>query len=112
MNPATATQRRVEALELRIRLERVAVTAFDHVCQPGTPGRNSVIGKRLAFVLGCVPEARRIEAVGLVRLGRHVYAKTSDVLHGRASAVNLPQVVVDEWRAVVERLEALVAARG
>ncbi|MGO1053591.1 hypothetical protein [Crossiella sp. CA198] len=73
---------------------------------------NTSIGKRLNFVLGCVPESRWTEAIGLIRLGRHVYAKTSDVLHGRASAVNLPQKVLDEWRTVVERLERLISEHG
>lgn len=66
------------------------------------------IPERLAFVLGMVPEDRKGEAIGLIRLARHVYSKSSDVLHGRSSMLNIPEAVSREWRLVVERLEEIV----
>jgi hypothetical protein len=56
-----------------------------------------------------VPEDRMSEAIGLIRLARHVYSKSSDVLHGRSSMLNVPEAVSREWRLVVEQLEAIVA---
>ena len=99
---------RIEVLEIRLRLERVALEAHRVVCQLPTATVTTRIPERLAFVLGMVPEDRKEEAIGLIRLARHVYSKSSDVLHGRSSMLNIPEAVSREWRLVVERLEEIV----
>jgi hypothetical protein len=102
------TRRRVEVLELRIRLERLAAACFDEACNPSDRGVQAKIDKRLGFLLHHVSEDQFSRAYGLIRLGRHVYARSSDVMHGRTSMVNVPQVVVDEWRQIVGGLEGLL----
>lgn len=99
---------RIEVLELRLRLERVALEAHRVVCQLPSVTVTTRIPERLVFVLGMVPEDRKEEAIGLIRLARHVYSKSSDVLHGRSSMLNIPEAVSREWRLVVERLEEIV----
>ncbi len=108
MNPADVTYRRMQVLELRIRLELVAATAYDQVCKSPVAGAQDNIRKRLLFLMSYVPHDRYSETYGLVNLGRHVYARTSDVLHGRTNMINIPQVVIDEWRKIVEDLEAFL----
>jgi hypothetical protein len=102
------TLRRVQVLDIRIRLERLAVAGFDRACSPAAETRQSLIDQRLAFLIHSVPDHEIARVQGLIRLGRHVYAKSSDVMHGRTAMVNLPQVVIDEWRTIIEGLEALV----
>ena len=41
----------------------------------------------------------------LVRRAQDVFRWSSDALHGRVSMLNLPQVVIEEWRDVVEDVE-------
>lgn len=108
MSVGLSVASRIEVLELRLRIERVALEAHRVVCQlPSTTVTNR-IPERLAFVLGMVPEDRKGEAIGLIRLARHVYSKSSDVLHGRSSMLNIPEAVSREWRLVVEQLEDIV----
>lgn len=95
-------------LELRLRIERVALESHRAVCQLPSVAQAQRIPERLAFMLGMVPEERKWEAVGLIRLARHVYSKSSDVLHGRSSMLNIPEAVSREWRLVVEQLEDIV----
>lgn len=99
----------VSVMDLRIRLERVAAVAFDRTCMPVRPGEQGDVSGRLLFVLSELPDGRWQETYRLVHLGIHVYGRTSDVLHGRVAAANLPPVVVEEWRDLVERLEAIAA---
>lgn len=99
----------VSVMDLRIRLERVAAAAFDRTCLPSRPGEQGNVRRRLLFLLDGQPDERWLETYRLVHLGIHVYRRTSDVLHGRVAAANLPSLVVDEWRDVVERLEAVAA---
>ena len=66
------------------------------------------ITERLAFILGIIPEGRIEEALGTIRLARHVYSKSSDVLHGRSSMMSVPNVVITEWRQVVDRLDEIL----
>ena len=102
------TRRRVQALDLRVRIEAVAHDAYFWAC-PGAPGRERKVKTvaRLAFVYQVAGPARIAEAMGVIRLARHVYGRTSDVLHGRVSHLNLPEAVIGEWRAAVEQLELL-----
>ncbi|MFE7728836.1 hypothetical protein ACN6LC_004611 [Streptomyces violaceoruber] len=104
---ASATTR-IEVMELRLRIERVALEAHKVVCQQTSTSVTNRIPERLAFVLGMVSDDRMNEAIGLIRLARHVYSKSSDVLHGRSSMLNVPEAVSREWRLVVEQLEAIV----
>lgn len=107
MSQSTASAARIAALDLRIRLERLAAAAFDHACKPAKPGKQSRAKDRLLCLLHDVPDAQLGSTHRLIHLGCHVFERTSDVLHGRLGMINLPPVVVDEWRNVVERLEAL-----
>lgn len=106
--PAT-TLRRVQVLDLRRRLERLAASVFDAACQPAETGAQNRIHARLTFIYTIkdtsLGSSQRYQ---LVRLGRHVYAKSSDVMHGRTSMINLPQVIIDEWRSIIEQLESFV----
>jgi len=68
----------------------------------------SHIRQRLSFVVVAygeiVPET---ELLGMVRLARCIYRRTSDLLHGRSSMVNLSPVLLEEWNELVVRLEDL-----
>lgn len=107
----TYTAKRLAVLDLRNRLERLAVKQFEEACAQGPLGFDNRIRDRLAFVLvTCRGKATPDELHRLVRLARYVYARSSDVLHGRSSMVNVPDVVLAEWQAAVERLETMVAS--
>ncbi|MDX2601660.1 hypothetical protein PV379_11110 [Streptomyces caniscabiei] len=108
MNIGFSSMSRIEVMELRLRIERVALEAYRIVCHDSSIAYTNRVPERLAFVLGMVSEDRMGEAIGLIRLGRHVYSKSSDVLHGRSSMLNVPDAVSREWRLVVERLEEIV----
>lgn len=108
---STATSRRIRVLDLRIRLERVGAKAFDDVCQPAQTGRQSATAKRLIFLVGLVDAARQPDIHRLAKLGGHVYRRTSDVLHGRLNALDLTDVMIDEWRTVVDDLELVMIGR-
>ncbi|MGO4785238.1 hypothetical protein [Cryobacterium sp. W22_MBD10_FK3] len=105
---SVSTVSRVRVLDIRQRLESVAVNAFDDACRPGKAGKQNQISNRLAFILVTRQETTPLEELyGLLGLARHAYAKTSDVLHGRGGMVNVPPVMIDEWEATVRRLEAI-----
>lgn len=103
--------RRQWVIDLRIRLERVAVGAFTAVCAPKNAPRASRIEARLMFLVGLVEAARQPEIHRLAHLGGHVYRRTSDVLHGRTNALDLSDVVVEEWRAAVADMETILHRR-
>lgn len=103
-----ATSRRLEVLDLRIRLEQAAVEAYARVCNPHQRPRASGVRVLLLFLVGLVDAADQPRVHRLARLGDHVYRRTSDVLHGRLNASDLTDVVVEEWRAIVTDLEAVL----
>ena len=105
---ADAVERRYRVLELRIQLERAAVAAHRAVCRSAPAAQKDIRGK-LLFLVGLVEPARRAEVHRLARLAGHVYARTSDVLHARASAPDVPDAVVDEWSTVVGDVVAVVS---
>lgn len=100
---------RLAVVDLRLRLERVAnraVTASFPV-QAVFVGQTH-IRERLAFIpVAYEAEAPLAELLGMVRLARHIYRRTSDVLHGRSNMVNLSAVLLLEWEGFVSRVEAL-----
>lgn len=100
---------RLVVINLRLRVEQVATRAVLDAfpSQPVNVDQTN-IRNRLAFVLVAY-EARAApsELLGLLRLARHIYRRTSDVLHGRSSMVNLPAVLLSEWEAIVVRLETI-----
>jgi len=112
MSQSTTSVLRIEVLDLRIRLERLAAAAFDRSCRPAERGRQSCAKHRLLCLLDGVPEERLETTHRLIHLGAHVIERSSDVLHGRLGMINLPPVVVAEWRTVVEGLEALGRRRS
>ena len=105
---ADAVERRYRVFELRVQLERAAVAAHRAVCPSASAVQKDICGK-LLFLVGLVEPARRAEVHRLARLAGHVYARTSDVLHARASAPDVPNVVVNEWSSVVEDVVAVVS---
>jgi hypothetical protein len=109
MTLSQATEVRIRVLELRIRIERLAAAAFDSVCKPLEGGRQNRASARLLFLLGACPIEEWQATYRATRLGAYVYRRTSDVLHGRVEGLNIPQVVLDEWRVVVDDLEELAA---
>jgi len=75
------------------------------VCKPKVKQRQTDVRTRLLYLV----DAGRSDAAAthrLVHLGAHVYRRTSDVLHGRVSSLDLPDVLIDEWHEVVVGLEA------
>jgi hypothetical protein len=108
LSPASA--RRLEVMRLRIRLEQAAASAFDAACDAPQDRmyRQFRTGERLLFVLAAVDAEAQIEAHRTVRLARHVYRRTSDVLHGRLEGLSVPAAVLAEWSAVVDRVEQLL----
>ena len=106
-----STERRLAVLDLRVRLERLAMDAFVEVCRPGTVGLHTRIKSRLLFLVGLVEVTEQARVHRLARLGGHVYSQTSDVLHGRLSSLNVGDVLIDEWRAVVSDLEQVMTER-
>ena len=100
---------RLTVMKLRLRLEHIVVRAVtDSFTDQSVDVGQTDIGKRMPFLL-IAYEARATpsELLGLVRLARHIYRRTSDVLHGRSSMVNLPAVLLSEWEIIVTRLEAI-----
>lgn len=102
-----ATHRRVQALDLRIRLELLAARSFDLTCQPIVLGRQSRMAARLPYAIARVPSSELPEAYRVARLALYVYRRTSDVLHGRLSSLDLPDTVIAEWAEIVQRLETI-----
>lgn len=100
---------RLAVINLRLRVEQIATQAVSDAfpSQPVIVAQTN-IGPRLAFVLVAYEtRAAPSELLGLIRLARHIYKRTSDVLHGRSSMVNLPAVLLKEWEAIVLRLETI-----
>lgn len=103
------SETRLTVIDLRLRLEQIAVRAVtdSFQSQPVNVDQTN-ISNRMAFVLVAYQaRATPSELFGLVRLARHIYRRTSDVLHGRSSMVNLPAVLLFEWETVVTRLETI-----
>ena len=100
-------------MDLRQRLEIVAVKAANE----SFPGAGVSLGQtRIRQLLGFIPvayvgSAPPSELLGMVRTARHIYKRSSDVLHGRSSMVNLSTILVAEWSEFVEELERLVGVR-
>lgn len=105
---ADATSRRLEVLDLRIRLEHTAVEAYTRVCTPDRRPRASGVRVLLLFLVGLVDPAEQPRVHRLAGLGDHVYRRTSDVLHGRLNALDLTDVVVEEWQTTVTELEVVL----
>lgn len=103
------SETRLTVIDLRLRLEQIAVRAVtdSFQSQPVNVDQTN-ISNRMAFVLVAYQaRATSSELFGLLRLARHIYRRTSDVLHGRSSMVNLPAVLLFEWETVVTRLETI-----
>lgn len=100
---------RLAVVDLRYRIELVAVKAIvASFPQDVVSTSQTQIRAKLAFIL--VAYAEKLpepELMGMLRMARHIYKRTSDVLHGRSSMVNLSPVLLEEWEVVVTRLEGL-----
>ncbi|MBQ0827821.1 hypothetical protein [Streptomyces tagetis] len=109
MDVADLSLRRIKVLELRLRIERVSFDAYKLVSKPDRPPTaSSEADAQLAFVLGLVGQDRYGEVLGVIRLSRHIYKKSSDILHGRSGLLNASSVVLEEWELVVSRLEGFL----
>lgn len=98
---------RLAVMDLRLRLERIATQAvvgsFPDASMEVAPAS---VGDRLALILVAYESKATLpELLGMVRLARHIFSRTSDVLHGRFNMVNLPPVLLIEWETLIERLE-------
>ena len=102
-----AASRRLEVLDLRVRLEHAAVEAYVRVCNPHQRPQASGVRILLLFLVGLADSDEQAQTHRLARLGDHVYRRTSDVLHGRLNALDLTDVVIEEWRTIVADLEAI-----
>lgn len=109
MTQPDGTHRRVQILDLRIRLETMVADAVIKACRSEGPRDKfqNRLKRRLPFLLCSIPPEEHEEGHALIQLARHIYAKSSDVLHGRSEALDVPEVLILEWRQVVERLEEL-----
>jgi len=96
-------------LDLRIRLETMVADAVIEACRAeGSRDQyQNRLKRRLPFLLCSIPPEGHDEGHALIVLARHIYAKSSDVLHGRSEALDVPEVLILEWRQVIERLEVL-----
>ncbi|MGC5345107.1 hypothetical protein [Streptomyces sp. DT171] len=109
MDVTDLSLRRIKVLELRLRIERVSSDAYRLVCKPDRPPTiSNGADAQLAFVLGLVEQGRYGEVLGVIRLSRHIYKKSSDILHGRSGLLNASSVVLDEWEFFVSRLEGFL----
>lgn len=101
----------LSVMKLRLRIEKVAIRSVEDSFPSGIePVSQRRIRDRLAFIaVAYSKEAPLDELLGLVRLIRHVYSRTSDVLHGRSNMVNLPSALLLEWEELVSRVEELQA---
>ncbi|GHG24846.1 hypothetical protein [Streptomyces zaomyceticus] len=109
MDVADLSLRRIKVLELRLRIERVSFGAYKLVSKPDRPPTvSNGADAQLAFVLGLVGQDRYGEVLGVIRLSRHIYKKSSDILHGRSGLLNASSVVLDEWELVVSQLEGFL----
>lgn len=100
---------RLSVVDLRLRIEKLAIRAvFDSFPGAGVLVPQARISERLGFVaVAYGTSATRVELLGKVRLARHIYRRTSDVLHGRSNMVNLSVVLLAEWDACISDLESL-----
>lgn len=108
-----AVWQRLEVMALRIKLEQLSARQYDQACDvPSSQrGQQRAIAIRLLFLLN----GRGLEALSsyqLITLGRSVYAGSSNVLHARATGLQIPAAIVAEWKATVERLVLLEASGG
>lgn len=101
--------KRLAVVNLRHRIEMIAVGAVrDSFTSQQVSVEQAQIGRLLAFIpVAYGQKASMVELIGMVRIARHIYKRSSDVLHGRSSMVNLSAVLVDEWSVFVETLEDL-----
>lgn len=100
---------RLAVVELRQRIENIAVDAVrdSFPSQPVAVPRVR-IRERLIFVAVAYDGGlNRRELFGLIGLVRHIYARTSDVLHGRSSMLNVSPALLHEWEIAVSTLERL-----
>ncbi len=107
---ANQSARRLLVVNLRHRIEMIAVGAVrDSFPSREVSVEQAQIGKLLAFIpVAYSQKGSTSELLGMARTARHIYKRSSDVLHGRSSMVNLPGVLVEEWADFVKMLENLV----
>ncbi|MBF4623311.1 hypothetical protein [Clavibacter sp. VKM Ac-2872] len=105
----TESAKRLAIVELRHRIELIMVTAVkDSFTTKAVLVKQEVIKPRLAFV-GVAYDGRTSleDIVRLIRTARHIYTRSSDVLHGRTSMTNIAGPLIDEWAHTVDELESL-----
>jgi len=107
--PSGQSATRLAVVDLRQRLELVAINAVnDSFPTQSVLVEQIQIRQRLAFIVVAYPKKATLsELIGMLRVARHIYSRTSDVLHGRSSMVNLSAVLLDEWDTFVRRIEQL-----
>lgn len=98
---------RVRIHTMRVRIEQIAAHAVATVTKQ--PPEQNQAGARLIVLAHECSEYAWADSYRVVRLSRHCYKRTSDVLHGRSSMVSVTSSIVDEWDQIVQDLEALYA---
>lgn len=103
-----ATLRRIEVLELRVRIETLARRCVAKASKEADVRERGSVHGRLLFALVSAPSASTTERHKQVRLVQFVYRRACDVLHGRVDALQVPDAMLQEWRLAIERLEEAV----
>jgi len=113
--PATSSAllaRKAAAVSTRQRIEHLATSEWaDFTGEKFDTLSHSNVAMRLKLLAAIGPVAEHRENYELALALGHVYKETSDVLHGRLRAMNLPLVRVQEWEVMVARGEALRASK-
>lgn len=96
----TETSLRVRVHRLRTCVELIGAHAFAQTV--GASPRQAKIAPKLLTLLTIQPRrADEKRSLAAIRGAQNVYAKTSDVLHGRVSQLNLHEAAVIEWEEAV-----------
>lgn len=97
-------------VDLRHRIELIAVRLVERALPSLEHAVDqNHIARRLAFLpVVCERQASVTELLGMVRIARHIYRRSSDVLHGRSSMVNFPRVLIDEWSEAIGQIEQIL----
>ena len=100
---------RLLVVDIRQRIEIIAVrSARESFPESDLLVQQSRIRQLLAFIPAAYGHKAPVhELRGAVRTARHIYKRSSDVLHGRSSMVNLHPVLIEEWMVFVEELEEM-----
>lgn len=96
---------RVRVHDIRVSIELIAANAFGTVTQSGLEQNNATA--RLAVLAHECATYSWAESYRIIRLARHCYKRTSDVMHGRSSMASVTSTIVNEWDQIAKDIEDL-----